>query len=401
MKLYYRAVNQDGSTVTGLIEARDEKEVVGYLRSRQLIPVKIIPAANRSILHYIPFLNRPTFNEKVVFTRQLSSMLASGLTLMQALEILKNQMQTPALEEMNQSLITEIQNGKPFSAAITKHPKFFSPVYVALIKTAESSGLLDKVLQRIAENLEKEQELKSSIRNALMYPVIVVVVMIIVLVIMMIFVIPQLFELYGSLDIDLPLSTRIIIGMSDFFKNYLLIILIVVAASGFYIRSWYKKSDGRRTVDKYMLKIPVVGKLIKEMMMAEFTRTLGLLIGAGSLVVESLIKSSEVVGNVVYRDEILLLSKRVEKGISIGDAMDATPLFPPIVIEMAKIGEQTGKLDESLLKASEYFEREVQQTVKTLTTLMEPAIMVILALAVAFLIFAVITPIYGLISSIN
>jgi type IV pilus assembly protein PilC len=401
MKLYYRAVTRDGKTIRGLIEARDPREAATYLRNHQLIPVKIIVENKSGLARYLPFLNRTNAGDLVFFTRQLSSMIASGLTLIQALNILKNQLQSAAMVEVVQDVITEVEDGKSFSGAISKYPTTFSPIYIALIKTAESSGLLDKVLARLADNLEKKQKLRRTIQGALLYPLIIVIMMVLVTTVMMIFVIPQLTVLYENLNLTLPLPTIIVIGLSHFFVNYWYIALTLITLGGFTFRNWYRKPSGRKTVDTYMLKMPVFGKLMQQDMMAEFTRTLSLLISSGSLVVESLNKSSDVLGNVLYKDAVMLVSKRVEKGISMGDAMEASPVFPSMVVEMVKIGEQTGKLDESLLKSSEYFEREVEETVKVMTTLLEPIIMVLLALGVGFLIIAIITPIYNLISSLS
>lgn len=399
MKLYYRAVTQDGKTIRGLIEARDEKEAAIYLRNHQLIPVKISQTTpGAGIYKYFPFLRRSTSSDLIFFTRQLSTMLTSGLTLIQALNIMKNQIQNPAMAEFLNSLIVDVENGKSLSQGIEKYPHMFNPIYIALIKTAESSGLLDKVLLRLAENLEKRQKLQRTIRGALMYPIIVIALMVTVMVVMMIFVVPNLTVLYDNLDTDLPLPTVIVVAISNLLINAWPVVLIGCVAVYILIQRWYSKESGKRIVDKFILKVPVFGKLLLQTMMSEFARTLSLLISSGSLVVDSLIKTSDVVGNYIYRDAIVTVAKRVEKGISMGDALEASSLFPPMVVEMVKIGEQTGKLDDSLMKASEYYESEVEQTVKVLTTLMEPVIMVVLALGVGFLILAVITPIYNIIS---
>jgi type IV pilus assembly protein PilC len=218
---------------------------------------------------------------------------------------------------------------------------------------------------------------------------------------MMIFVIPQLNVLYQNLNIELPAQTRFIVFLSDTVTFFWPLVLAAVFLGVYSLRRWYKQDSGRRIVDQYLLRIPIFGKLMMESMMAEFARTFGLLISSGSLVVDSLLKSADVVGNIHYRDAIVMVAKRVEKGITVSDAFGASPYFPPYLVQMSKIGEQTGKLDDSLLKASEYYEREVNQTVKTLTTLMEPLIMILLAFGVGFLIFAVITPIYNVFSSIQ
>ncbi len=400
MKIYYRAVSLDGQAVTGLIDAKDASEVANYLRGHKLTPIKITPVA-KSGLGRFDFLNKPKLQDRIFFTRQVASMLTSGLTLMQALEIVKNQTQNPIMAEVVQDIITEVESGKVFSATLKKYPDLFPPIYTALVRTSESSGLLDKVLLRLSDNLEKQDKLQRTIKSALMYPTIVIIVMILVTVIMMIFVLPQLTSLYTASNLPLPLSTQIIINISSLIGKIWYLLLIGIAVGVYYFRKWYKTDSGRRIIDGLILKIPIFGRLIMQTMMAEFTRTLGLMIGAGSLVVDSLTKSSEVVGNILYKDAIVLISERVEKGITMGNAMAATPLFPPMVVEMVKIGEQTGKLDESLMHSSEYFEREVDQTVKSLTTLLEPALMIILASGVGYLIFSILTPIYGLISSIK
>lgn len=401
MRLYYRAVTQDGKKLDGFIDARNVKEAAQYLKKHQLTPIQITEPAVSGLAKLLPFLRHSSTKELIFFTRQMASMLTSGLTLMQSLVILKDQIKSQSMAVTVQSVVADVENGKSLSSAIEKYPEVFSPIYIALIRTGESSGLLDKVLLRLADTLEKQEKLRQTVRSALLYPVIVIVMMIVVTGIMMIFVIPQLNSLYQSLNVELPIQTLIVVSISNFVSQFWPVVIILLLVGVYLFRKWYQQDSGRRIVDKYLLKIPVFGQLLAQTMMTEFTRTFSLLIGSGSLVVDSLMKSSDVVNNIHYKDAILLVAKRVEKGVAVSDAMQASPFFPSYVIQMARIGEQTGKLDEALLKASEYYEREVDQTVKTLTTLMEPIIMVLLAIGVGFLIFAVITPIYSLLSSIQ
>jgi type IV pilus assembly protein PilC len=401
MKFYYSAVTQSGKKIEGFIETKDKQEAARYLRKHQLIPVKIVSPSQIGLRRFFGFLKKSSTKDLIFFTRQLASMLTSGLTLMQALIILKDQMKKSVMADTVESVVLDVENGKTLSSAIEKYKTIFSPIYIALIRTGEASGLLDKVLLRLSDNLEREEKLRQTVRSALLYPLIIVIMMIIVMIIMMIFVIPQLSVLYGNLSISLPIQTLIVVAISNFFINYWPLAIGLTALGIYTFRRWYKKESGRRVFDKYVLKLPIFGKLIVQAMMAEFSRTFSLLISSGSLVVDSLVKSADVVGNIHYKDAIVLVSKRVEKGITVSDALGASILFPPYMVQMVKIGEQTGKLDDSLMKTSEYYEREVEQTVKTLTTLMEPIIMVILALGVGFLIFAVITPIYSLLSSIQ
>lgn len=399
MRLLYKAVTRDGKKVRGLIEAKDANEAASFLRSKELLPTHITQKTERGILSI--FTQKAKSSDLVFFTRQLSSMLASGLTLMQSLSILKDQVQNEAMIEIVSGIIIDIDEGKTFSAALAKYPKFFSQIYISLIKAGEASGLLDKVLLRLADNLEKQQKLKSTVKGALMYPSIVIAGIVAVMFIMMIFVIPQLNTLYKSLNIDLPLSTKIVVGISNFIIVFWPLVFGFFALLLFLFRRWRKTESGQLIFDDFVLKLPVFGKLIKQSILTEFARTFGLLVGTGTLVVEALNQTSDVAGNILYKNAIIGVSKRVEKGITIGDAMSVYSLFPPILVQTVRIGEQTGKLDESLMRVSEYFEREVEQSVKTLTTAMEPFIMIVLGLGVAFLVFSIITPIYSLVSSIQ
>src|SRR5882724_3872888 len=393
MKLYYRAVTQNGKSIQGFIESKDIREAARYLRKHQLIPIQISPPDQIGMGRFLHILKRYSSKDIIFFTRQLSSMLSSGLTLMQALVILRDQMKSSGMSETLESIVVDVENGKSLSSAIEKYTNVFSPIYIALLRTGEASGLLDKVMLRLADNLEKQQKLRDTIQSALLYPIIVIIMMVVVTIIMMIFVIPQLSTLYGSLNVSLPLQTRIVVGLSIFTTQFWPAALALGVFVIYGVRVWYKSKSGRSFFDKYILKVPVFGTLLSQSMMTEFCRTFGLLISSGSLVVESLLKSADVVGNVHYKEAINVVAKRVEKGVTVSDALNASPFFPPYLVQMAKIGEQTGKLDDSLLKSSEFYEKQVEQTVKTLTTLMEPLIMVLLALGVGFLIFAVITPI--------
>lgn len=401
MQYSYKATTVDGKMMQGFIDASDPGAAASYLRGRGFFPISIVVKKRGRMGDLFSFGSKISNADLVFFTRQLSSMLASGLTLMQALNILKTQVEKPEMFVMLDGIITDIEDGKSFSEAIQKYPVIFSPIYISLIKTAEASGLLDKVLLRLADNLEKQQKLKGTIKSALMYPAIVITGMVIIVIIMMIFVIPQLTTLYENLGVELPLPTLIIITLSNFTTTFWPLIIGVIVLLVFAYKRWKKTEAGQLILDSLVLKLPIFGKLNNEVILTEFTRTLGLLVGSGTLVVDAFAQSSGVTGNVLYKHAIAGISRRVEKGVSIGDAMLAYPLFPQIVIQMVKIGEETGKLDESLLKVSEYYEREVDQTVKTLTTAMEPVIMIILGIGVAFLVISIITPIYSLTSSIQ
>lgn len=400
MKIQYRASTKDGKILQGVLEAKDTQEALSFIRGKDMLPLSVRAIAEAK-LPFSDLFQKSTTSDLVLFTRQLSSILSSGLTLMQALSILKEQVTNPVMKGVIDGIIADVQEGKTFADAIAKYPKIFTPIYISLIRAAESSGFLDKVLLRLADNLEKAEKLKGTIKSALMYPVIVVVLMVVVMFVMMIFVIPQLTVLYQNLNIPLPFTTQVLVSVSNLTITFWPIVvgMVIVLIIGY--NRWRKTSSGELVTDSLKLKLPVFGMLMEKTILAEFTRTFGLLVGAGTLVVQSLNESADTTGNVIYKTAIQEVGKRVEKGISIGDAMAAFEIFPPILVQMVKIGEQTGKLDESLLKVSEYFEREVDGTVKTLTTAMEPFIMIVLGIGVSFLIISIITPIYNLTSSIQ
>jgi type IV pilus assembly protein PilC len=401
MKLHYKAATKEGKVVQGVLDAKDIKDAIVYLRNKEFLPINIKKAESDST--FLSLLGKKSVktNEIVLFTRQMSSMLSSGLTLIRCLELYRTQTQNEQMGEVIGEVIGDVEEGKSFSAAISKHPKVFSPIYVSLIKAGESSGLLDKVLLRLADNLEKQAKLKSTIKGAMMYPIIVVTLMVLVIFLMMIFVIPQLTGLYQNLNIELPLPTQIVIGLSNFISLFWPLIAGVAVGGLIFFNKWKKTEKGQTVIDALILKIPIFGKLTSETILTEFSRTFGLLVGTGTLIVEALNETADTTGNIYYKNAIKSAARQVEKGIPLGEAMSSYPLFPPMLVQLVKVGEQTGKVDESLTKGSEYYEREVNQTVRTLTTAMEPFIMVILGVGVAFLIISVITPIYSLISTIQ
>lgn len=400
MRLRYKAISQDGKRVRGYVEANEAKDAAYYLRQRNLIPIQINADKELDFVKKLPFVGKVKSKDLVLFTRQLSSMLASGLTLIKSLQILKDQVNNKVLQETIGGVLLDLEEGKKFSDSIAKYPETFSPIYISLVKAGEESGLLDKVFQRLAINLEKQQKLRNKVKGALVYPIIVITLMIVVTFILMIFVIPQLSTLYSGLGVELPFATKIVVGISAFVGNVwpVLAVLVVLALYGFL--RWRHTPRGREIYDREILKMPLFGKIMKGSILTEFSRTFGLLVGTGTLVVDALEESAGVAGNRLYEVAILDVSKKVEKGVPIGESLEAFPIFPPLLVQLVKVGEETGKIDENLLKASEYFEEEVNQSVKTLTTAMEPLIMVVLGVGVGFLVFSVITPIYNLLSAI-
>ncbi|HCC08546.1 TPA: hypothetical protein DEP81_00980 [Candidatus Woesebacteria bacterium] len=340
-----------------------------------------------------------TGSDVATFTRQLSTMINAGLPITEGLLILRSQSKK-SMQRVVAQLLADVEAGDSFSNALSKHPKIFGKTYIALVKSGEVGGVLDAVLLRLADNLEKQQEFGSKVKGALIYPVIIVVGMVLVSAIMMIFVIPKLLSLYSDFNATLPLPTKILIGMSSFFVKYWFIVLALGGIALYVLRLYKATPEGRRKIDELIFKIPVYGELQRQIILTELTRTLSMMVGAGVSILESLHITSEVVGNTLISDALIDAANQVEKGFPIAFAFSRHPeAFPFILSQMVAVGEETGKMDEVLTKISRIFEVESDEKVKGLTAAIEPIVMVVLGLGVGFLVIAVILPIYNLTSS--
>jgi len=398
MEFTYTAIDTTGKQTKGVIDTTSEKDVIDYLRQSGLTPVHV---SRKTKYNFSSFglLNGLRNSDIVFFTRQLSSMVLTGITLLEALNILKKQSTKPAMVKMLDNIIATVSEGKSFSEALSVYPKQFGPVYIALIKAAESSGLLDKVLQRLAENMEKSEDLKKKITSAMFYPAIVIAGVIGVVVLMNVVVIPQLGALYEQMELELPLPTQIVLATSKLFTNYMPVGIFLVIAGIVGYKKFSVTETGKKTIDKLKLKAPVLGSIITLSILDEVSRTLSLLISAGTSIIEALNITANVSGNVWYHDAILRASKMVEKGIPLSRALEDQQIFPLTLVQMVRVGETTGRIDDGLAKVSAYFERDLDLKVKNLTTALEPIIIVFLGSVVGFIILAIITPIYSLVTS--
>ncbi len=391
----YRAINKDGKIFSGKINVENKKVLITYLKQRGLTPFKIQKVdASKSLLGFL--FNRISFNDIVSFTRQIAIMLNAGLTLIDSLEILKKQLQKPKMIELVKDIDEEIKSGSTFSSALKKYPEYFPNLYIALIKSGEASGKLSEIMIKLSDNLEKSQQFKSKIKGAMMYPMIVVMAMFGVMFVMITFVVPKLLGLYKDFNMKLPMSTRILIALSDISIKFWPIIVGGTLLSFYAIKKFAKTPDGKRFIDSNMLKIPIINNVIVMSSLVNSTRTLSILVSSGISILEALSIVIETTGNIVYQDAFKNVYTQVEKGISMGRAMMNEGIFPPILIQMTMVGEQTGHLDETMGRISAYFQSESEIAIKMLTTLIEPAILLFLGAGVGFLVLAVITPIYNI-----
>ncbi len=396
----YIAKERDGAERVGIVEAADRNQAAKILRERGLIVITIKSSESGiSLDKLFGSFKKVSITEITNFTRQLSTMITAGLPLTEALNILKAQTPNKQFAVIQESILHDIEGGGSFGDSLQKHPKTFSKIYISLVRAGEASGLLDTILARLAENLEKDREFKAKTRGAMIYPIIVVVAITVVMFIMMIFVIPRLTGMYKDMGVELPGPTKFLIATSNFFVNFWWLMIGAGVLTFFGYKQYIKTEAGRKSVDQLMYRIPVFGKIRRESSLTEFARTLGLLVGAGIPIIEALNIVSDSVGDKVYYDSIRNAARDVEHGAPLSVPISRDPNFPPILSQMVKVGEETGKLDEVLIKISKYFEAEAENLIKNLTTALEPFILIFLGLGVAFLVLSIILPIYKLTSS--
>jgi type IV pilus assembly protein PilC len=398
MKFFYKAL-QDKKIIKGKLEADNENEVIEFLKNKGLFLIEIKKDQKNTSQLFNLIFDHVSFSDIVNFTRQIAIMINAGLTLIEALDILKKQTTKEGLRKMIVDIDQEIKAGNSFSTALKKHSKHFSHLYIALVRSGEASGKLDEILLKLADNLEKEREFKGKIKGALIYPVIIIIAMLGVMFIMITFVLPRLLNLYKDFNIDLPATTKFLIFISSFMTKFWPIVLGGIFLSAVIIKNYLKTKEGKLFYDSTLLKLPVINNIIKVSSLVDLTRTLSILIGAGVSILESLNIVRETSDNLVYQKAFENIYKKVEKGLSLGVAMEEEEIFPPILIQMVQVGEQTGHLDDTLGRISRYFEMESELAVKAMTTLIEPAILIFLGVGVGFLVISVITPIYNLTSS--
>ncbi len=397
MRFTYRALKND-KIVSKSIEAYSENDVVAFLRKNEYTPIEI-RKEEQLFPQLTSLFDKISFVDIVDFTRQLAIMLNAGLTLVDSFAILEKQITKPAMLAVLRSIQKDIMAGVTFSAALRKYPQYFSNLYIALIRSGEASGKLSDILLRLADNLEKQREFQSRVKSALTYPVIILVGMLGIMFVMMTFVMPRLLGLYKDFNIELPVSTQILMAISSFLSLFWPLV-IGALFFGFTMASRYFKTPvGKLMLDAFLLRIPIIGHVISISSLVDATRTLSILIGSGVSILDTLSIIIDTSGNLMYRNAFKSILSQVEKGVSLGRAFENEMLFPPILVQMATIGERTGNLDDTMSRISHYFEIESEMAVKTMTTLIEPIILVVLGVGVGFLVISVITPIYNLTTS--
>src|SRR2546423_2522285 len=395
----YRGTNRSGSSVSGELTAASKTELQNMLRRQQITATKMSEKGKE--------FNLPTFGgsvtakELAVFTRQFSVMIDAGLPLVQCLEILAGQQENKLFQKVLTGTRAAVEGGATLSMAMRQYPKVFDPLYVNMVEAGETGGILDTILQRLSSYIEKNVKLQRAVKSALVYPVGVISVAAGVITLLLWKVVPIFATLFAGLGVALPLPTRIVIGLSNFIGSVFgLLIFVALGAAAFGMKVWYGTAQGRYAIDATILRLPLVGMLMRKIAVARFTRTLGTLISSGVPILEGLDITAKTAGNAVVERSLQKVRKALEEGKSLTDPLRETAVFPGMVTQMIGVGEQTGAMDAMLQKIADFYEEEVDAAVKDLLTALEPVMIVFLGLVVGGVVISMYLPLFSLIGKL-
>ncbi|MFN0116969.1 MAG: type II secretion system F family protein [Elusimicrobiota bacterium] len=395
----YRARMLSGGITEGKIEASDQKSAIEELRKQKLLPVEI-NEATVPILERLAAINpiKPTVKPKelVLFSRQLSTLVSSGVPLVQGLSILEEQVETKLFKSVVHQIREDIESGQSITDALRKHPATFEELYVSMIRAGEVGGILDVILERLSSYLEAAESLKSKVKGALMYPLIVTIIAAAVTLFLLMGVIPTFSNIFAGFGAELPFITQMLINLSNFLRKFWYIVVLVPVAGFIGLKQYRKTEQGHRQLDELSLKLPVFGILLKKVAVAKFTRTLGTLIKSGVPILQALETVAKTSGNKVIEIAIMVARESVKEGERIAGQLKKANIFPPMVIQMVAIGEETGNLDSMLSKIADFYDQEVDVAVKTLTSMIEPIIIVVMGVIIGFIVIAMFLPMFEL-----
>lgn len=399
----YKVRDKAGKVHSGTLDADNTALVANKLRQMGYVPISI-DQKNAGVKKdvSIPGLsNRVKLKDVAIFSRQFSTMINSGLTLLRALSILVVQTESKHFATVIDTLRTDIQSGSSLSQAMSRHPKVFNRLYVAMIRAGESGGNLDVTLNDLATTIEKQVELRGKIRAALAYPAMVLGLVCCILTAMLLFIVPIFKKMYASLGGTLPLPTRLLVMISNIFVHAFPLVILAFVGAVFAYKRWVRTEPGRQSRDRLLLRVPIFGGLVRKTAMTRFSSTLATLLSSGVPVLESLDITAETVANVVVANGVKAIGDGAKRGEPMSRPLEDHPVFPPMVIQMMAVGEETGALDSLLRKVATFYEQEVERTVEALTSLLEPLLIVVLGGAVGAMVISLYLPMFDIIKLVG
>jgi type IV pilus assembly protein PilC len=395
----WKGKNRDGKAVSGERVAENKEAVMALLRREQILVSSVKEKGKEMALP--KFGGGVPAKELAIFVRQFSVMIDAGLPLVQCLEILGSQQENKTFAKILQQTRMDVEGGATLADAMRKHPKAFDDLFVNMIAAGEAGGILDTILKRLATYIEKAVKLKSQVKGAMVYPIAVICIAGIVIAVILWKVIPTFASMFEGLGATLPLPTRIVIALSNWFVRLLPILVVVIVGGVFVFRRYYATYGGRRVIDRGVLKAPIIGVLMQKIAVARFCRTLATLISSGVPILDGLEITARTSGNAIVEDAIMAVRKGVESGLTVAQPLKESGVFPPMVVQMIGVGEQTGALDAMLSKIADFYEEEVDQAVANLLTLMEPVMILFLGITVGGIVISMYLPLFDLISKLT
>lgn len=397
----YTAVDPSGKSIKGKVDADSQQLVISKLQEQGYHIANIVEKKAVAFGGGMSKYKKVQLQSIAIFSRQFATMINAGVSIVKCLDILQSQIKDEVLKPAVKQAMEDVKNGMSLTDAFQKHPNVFSKLYVNMIRAAELGGILDEILERVSGFLENEMEIRIKIKSAMMYPVIVLVFSVGMICALFTFVLPRFKEIFESMNVEMPIYTRILFSGSDLFKSYWFVPVILGIGGVMFVKYLGTKPAGRYQIDNVKLKTPVVGDIIQKMAISRFARTFGTLVSSGVPMMRALEIVGETAGNSVIAKAVEDARASVREGQKISDPLAATGLFPAMVTHMIGVGEETGRLSEMLIKVSDFYEKEVDAAVKGLTSLIEPMLIVFMGVVVGFIAISVMGPIFKLISSIG
>lgn len=403
----YTAKSFSGDLKTGVVEAENEHEVAKILRTEGFILISAISGGRKIArkgfgLDFIPFLNKVSLSDKIMFSRNLRVMIKAGVSLPRTLKILSEQAKSKKFKKVIGEIAELVNKGENFSDCLAKHPDVFSNLFCSMIRAGEESGTLEETLVVLVRQMEKEYELKTRVKGAMIYPLVILTAMIGIGILMMIIVVPKLAQTFSEMKIELPITTKVIIAIAGAMVNFWYLVPIIVIGIYLLARTATRTRMGKSFIDRITLKIPAIGKIVRETNYAHTSRTLSSLVASGVPIVKSLELTASALTNIHYKNALIVSAEQVKKGAKLSESLAKySDIYSPLIIQMTEIGEETGETAGILEKLADFYEEEVSNATKNLSTIIEPVLMIVIGAAVGFFAISMLQPMYGMLQGIK
>ncbi|HHU49099.1 MAG TPA: type II secretion system F family protein [Clostridiales bacterium] len=396
----YKAVNQNGESINGRSQAKNRSEIMQMLRNKNYHPVLIKEVAEGTDLSSLSILNKVKTKDIAVFARQFHAMLNAGVTIIQCLDILRQQTENKRFKEVIEKVYESVQKGSTLSEAMKEHRSVFPELLINMIEAGEASGNLDTIMNRMAFHYEKETKIQNKVRGAMIYPAVLAIISVVVVVFMLVAILPTFLTMFEGAGVDLPGPTLFLLAVSNGIRKYWYLIILIIIAFVYLIRRYIKTEEGRKKFDEIKLRVPIVKNLVVKVATSRFTRTMSTLLASGIPLLPAIDIVSKIVGNRVLADGLMSVKEDLRKGYDLAGLIHRLKLFPPMVDSMIRIGEESGSLDDVLSKTADFYDDEVNVAIQKMTTMLEPLMLIVMAVVIGFLVVSMYLPMIDMMQTI-